>query len=250
MSKTKGKSFSVRFEDLEKHASITQRFKTYKDNMKGDPVSSIVLETIFDLADGINLKDKFSHTLQSVQDIIENVNCEFLIYDGIFYCSELVHKTKKNKSLGSSNEESLGLCRSCQLGKALKILNEYQKKLRGKNIKGLLQMITTFERFASSGVPSPIYFCNRIPEEQRFTGLKTMYCSRLRKDISITPTCTDPRCQYFEDYIVQVHQDFPAQTLELIENISEDFKRIEDLTSKKTVDVEQIVPDKQGEPDI
>jgi hypothetical protein len=178
-----------------------------------------------------------------IQRILDEVNCSYLKNDGLNWnCLELVNRTKKKKLLSTERNETLELCKSCKQGKAQAILEQYQKQLRGQNIKGILSMIKQFQAFATSGVPSTIYFCNRIPSRQVITGKKTIHCGKVQMQIvPIDPTCTDPECKYFQEFTIKVEQDFPKEALHLIEGIAEDYKRIEDLTPKqpKEVDAEQ-----------
>lgn len=183
---------------------------------------------------------------QSAQETIDQINCPYLQYDENWFCLELVHRTKKKKELGWNAKETLALCISCKDGKADQIREQYQKKLRGQNIKGILQLITLFQKLAQDGVPSTIYFCNRIAESQIFTGLKTITCTLVNAKVSIDK-CKELPCEYFEEYSIIIEQEFPAQTLQLIEGIAEDYKRIEDLSPRKEVESKQVDPDVQGE---
>ena len=177
----------------------------------------------------------------SVQQTIEKINCPFLKYEEYdFKCFERFDAKKKPDNLGTDPGKILIRCEGCKEGKAQAILQQYQKKLRGQNIRGLLQMIRTFEDFAQKGVPSTIYFCNRIKGKQIFTGQKTITCTKHDARVPID-TCKDPLCPHFEEYIITVEQEFPREALALIEGIAEDYKRIEDLSpgERKEVDSTQ-----------
>ena len=177
----------------------------------------------------------------SVEYLIKNIGCPFLKFEDLdFKCFEKFDDKKKPDILGSDQQRILIRCESCKEGKAQKILEQYQKKLRGQNIRGLLQMIRTFETFAQKGVPSTIYFCNRIKGKQIMTGQKTITCTKHDTRVPIT-TCKDPLCPHFEEYTITVEQEFPKEALALIEGIAEDYKRIEDLSpgERKTVKADQ-----------
>ena len=178
----------------------------------------------------------------SVQRTLETIGCPFLKYEGYdFKCYEKFDAKKKTYDLGTKPDLALICCESCKEGKAQKILEQYQTKLRGTNIRGILQMIRTFETFAEQGVPSTIYFCNRIKGRQVMTGQKQITCTKHDTRVPIDPTCKDPPCPHFEEYIIKVEQEFPKETLALIEGIARDYERIEDLstTPKKEVEAEQ-----------
>lgn len=200
------------------------------------------LEIIFKVfkegIDSIFIKKESS----SVQQVLNSVECPFLEYEEFdFKCFEHMDKKKKPNILGTDPERILIRCQKCKDGKAQKIIEQYQKKLRGQNIRGIVQMIKTFEAFAEKGVPSTIHFCNRIKGKQVMTGTKTIICTKHDSRVSIDPTCIDPLCPHYEKYSIYVSQEFPRETLALIEGIAEDYQRIEDLTSQKPKDIESEV---------
>jgi hypothetical protein len=184
--------------------------------------------------------EDLKHEPSSIESILESVGCSFLKYeDREFKCFERFDAKRKPDNLGDETEKVFTRCESCKEGKAQKILEQYQNKMRGQNIRGLLSMIKTFETFASSGVPSTIYFCNRIKGRQVITGKKRMHCSKVNFElVPVDPACKNPKCRFFQEFTVKVDQEFPRETLKLIEGIAEDYKRIEDLTPKPKKEVE------------
>jgi hypothetical protein len=173
------------------------------------------------------------------ESFIAEIGCAHLKFeDWDFKCFKRFGKRLKPDLLGSDHTKVKTRCAACKQGQAESILEQYQKKLRGHNIRGILSMIQTFEQFAESGVPSTIYFCNRIKGKQVVTGKKTITCTKHDARVPIDPTCTDPLCPHFDKYTMYVEQEFPKETLKLIEGIAEDYKRIEDLTPKEPKEVE------------
>lgn len=185
----------------------------------------------------------------SVERTLATIGCPFLKYEEFdFKCFERFDQRKKPDLLGTDPGKILLRCEGCKEGKAQTILQQYQKKLRGQNIRGMLQMIRTFETFAQKGVPSTIYFCNRIKGKQVMTGQKTITCTKHDARVPIE-TCQDPLCPHFEEYIITVEQEFPKEALALIEGIAEDYQRIEDLSpeARKEADAEQVQPEGEEE---
>ena len=182
---------------------------------------------------------------KSDQEVLDEVNCYYLeCEDDEFKCFDLFKQKKKPNKLGTEADQVIMRCEKCRQGEADEIRKQYQKKLRGQNIKGILQLINLFQKLAQDGVPSTIYFCNRIADNQIFTGLKTITCTLVNAKVSIDK-CKELPCEYFEEYSILIEQEFPDQTLKLIEGIAEDYKAIEDLTPRKEIDVEQVDQDVQ-----
>jgi hypothetical protein len=236
-------TFSLKIPTQEMKDEVQQRFKKWKDNQPGSSSMYEAFNALLDLGEkGIeSLKTRNEPT--SVEDFISLINCPHLRYEDFnFKCFERMEKRKKPDILGDEQTKVQTRCDTCKQGKAEAILEQYQKKLRGQNIKGILSMIKQFQTFAVSGVPSTIYFCNRIPSRQVITGKKTIHCGKVQMQIvPIDPTCKDPRCRFFQEFTIKVEQEFPKEALALIEGIAEDYKRIEDLTPepKKEVESEQ-----------
>lgn len=202
---------------------------------KGDSLAHIVQQY------ELGFKELKGTTPSSVR-LIEQIECPFLKYEERdFKCFEKFDAKKKPDLLGDNPDKILLRCEACKQGKAQAILQQYQKKLRGQNIRGIVSMIRTFETFAEKGVPSTIYFCNRIKGKQVVTGKNQITCTKHDSRVPINPTCIDPRCPHFSEYTITVEHEFPKEALYLIENIVEDYQRIEDLTGnkKKEVEVEQ-----------
>jgi hypothetical protein len=219
-----------------------ERFNKWKDIQPGSPSSWESFELLLDLAEkGIDSLEARSEPA-TVEQTIQQIECPFLEYEAFdFKCFERMDAKKKPDKLGTDPANVLIWCEKCKTGKAQKILEQYQNKLRGQNIRGIVSMIRTFETFAEKGVPSTIYFCNRIKGKQVVTGKNQITCTKHDSRVSINPTCIDPRCPHFSEYTITVEHEFPKEALYLIENIVEDYQRIEDLTGnkKKEVEVEQ-----------
>jgi hypothetical protein len=202
------------------------------------------LKFIFDVyVKGIETLKQTPGFSKSAQELIDEVGCPHLRFEDLdFKCFERMHKQKKPDILGSDPSKVQTRCDTCKQGKAEVILQQYQNKLRGQNIKGILSMIKQFQEFAKSGVPSTIYFCNRIPTRQVITGKKTIHCGKVQMQIvPIDPTCKDPKCRFFQEFTIKVEHEFPQDTLKLIEGIAQDYKLIENLSpeEKKEVDADQ-----------
>lgn len=176
----------------------------------------------------------------SVENLLNEIGCIHLKFEDLEYkCFERFEKRKKPDPLGTDTDKIRTRCEACKLGKAEAIMKQYQTKLRGQNIKGILSMIKQFQTFAQSGVPSTISFCTRIPTRQVITGKKTIHCGKVGMQIvPIDPTCKDPKCQYFKEFTIKVEHEFPKEALTLIEGIAEDYARIEDLSPGKPKEVE------------
>jgi hypothetical protein len=235
-------SFSVSTRSEAKKDKAYERFNKWKDLQPGSPSSWVSLELLLDLAEqGIESLETRREPA-SVQSTIKKIDCNFLEFEEWdFKCFEKMDAKKKPDILGTDPDKVLIRCEKCKQGKAQAILQQYQKKLRGQNIRGILQMIRTFETFAEKGIPSTIYFCNRIKGRQVITGKKRIHCSKVNFEmVPIDPSCKNPRCSHFQEFTVKVEHEFPKETLALIEGIAEDYQRIEDLSPKprKEVDVE------------
>lgn len=210
-----------------------------KDERKDVTTQAQALELLFDIYEEGISKLESQREPASVERTLQEIVCPYLHYEDYeFKCFE----QKKILILGTDPNRIKIRCETCKTRKAEGILQQYQKKLRGQNIKGLLQMIKQFQAFAELGIPSTIHFCNRIPGTQVMTGKNDILCSKHDNRVPIDPTCTDPKCPHYENYMIMVEQEFPKHALELIEGIAEDFKQIEELTptTKKDVESEQV----------
>ena len=110
------------------------------------------------------------------QEVLDSIMCNWLkVENNEFKCFEKFSDKKKPQSLGKNSDNIFDRCSSCKEGKAEKIREQYQKKLRGQNIKGFLQMIKLFDEFARSGIPGTVTFCNRI--DPIGTAMNKITCS-------------------------------------------------------------------------
>ncbi len=225
--------------------NIKQEFQTNLNKIKDEfpdvktqcEALQLVFKTFYEGIESIQTQTEPA----SVERTHASIACPFLKYEDFdFKCFEKFDDKKKPDLLGTDPNKILIRCEACKAGKAQAILQQYQKKLRGQNIRGLLQMIRTFETFAQKGVPSTIYFCNRIKGKQIMTGQKSITCTKHDTRVPIT-TCKDPLCPHFEEYTITVEQEFPREALALIEGIAEDYQRIEDLSpgERKEVKADQ-----------
>ncbi|MBA7497271.1 hypothetical protein ES702_07883 [subsurface metagenome] len=235
-------TYSVKCPSVEKKKEIQEKIgKMVQIDSQAEnnyQALSLALDSYFDISQGSIPDPPF---LEKTYEILASINCPWLKYEAPdFKCFELFHRRKKPESLGEDPDKIPERCSSCREGKAEQIREQYQKKLRGHNIQGLLGLINLFQKFAKEGVPSTIYFCNRIPDNQLFTGLKTIKCTLINSTVPIE-RCKEKPCEYFEEYTIAIKQDFPEQTLKLIEGIAQDVKRIENLSPKKQVKSEQVI---------
>jgi hypothetical protein len=236
-------TFSITTPNQARKEEVQERFKKWKDIQPGNPSMFEAFVALLNLAEeGIENFHVRTEPL-SVQQTIEQIACPFLKFEDYdFKCFERFDSKRKPDLLGTDPGKVFTRCESCKEGKAQKILEQYQKKMRGQNIRGILSMIKTFETFATSGIPTTIYFCNRIKGRQVITGKKRMHCSKVNFElVPIDPACKNPKCKFFQEFTVKVDQEFPRETLKLIEGIAEDYKRIEDLSPTTRKEVESDV---------
>jgi len=188
-------TFSVRIKDQGRYDKAVLRFKAIQDKLQGNPTQVETLETVFDIAEGINVQSKFQGTPASAQDVIDEINCPYLQFDGNWFCLELVHRTKKKKDLGWNAEETLALCRSCQQGKNDQVKQEMEKSLRKKGIKDIMQLRDLFIEMMDKGGPVKLWICKadllQKHELQLCMDMKNLNCPLNEyQEVSIQHFCS------------------------------------------------------------
>jgi len=159
-----------------------------------------------------------------------------------FYCHEFYHKKKKALELGTDTKAILIGCESCKEGKKNIELErqrkQYQRGLRNQNIKLIIEVSDLFDDFARHGVPGTVTFCNRL--DPIGTAMKKITCSKYNTQVELEKVCKDPRCEHLEQYDLRMHTEFPSMLKQLVEGLVEDNELIEDLSSRKNVEAEQV----------
>lgn len=218
----------------------------------------------------LNFKNlRFQNIPDTVEHLISEADCQYLKYEEYtegketktgFVCYEFFSRKKKPSPLGTEHDLILTRCSLCKAGKLDRIEAEVQKKLRAKNIKGLLDLRDILINLQVEGGLAQIYICKANLLEKKTLILCTngvhLTCPledgqpevQVKQHCynQITPWTNEPPCQYLIDPFIMVQIDSPEEVKEIIEAIALEYKD-EDQEPEAPKEVESEVLDPEGE---
>lgn len=203
---------------------------------------------------------QFKDIPTSVQDVLHQINCQFIKYEGElsgYVCYENMHKKKKGEPIGSIDEYVISRCRLCQEGKKVAIENAIQIQLRKKNIKNILDLRYILINLTKDFSLAQIYLCkaNLLEEHEIIVSLNGIHLRcplQDDEDVSVREHCynqvnpsdMNPPCKYLIDPYINVKIEVPEKAEEIIRELSQiDYQE----KNIKDVDVEVIEKDEGGE---
>ena len=220
----------------------------------------------------LNFKNlRFQDIPETVEHLISEADCQYLKYEEYregketktgFVCYEFFSRSKKPSPLGTEHDLILTRCSLCKAGKLDRIEAELQKKLRAKNIKGLLDLRDILINLQVEGGLAQIYICKANLLEKKTLILCTngvhLTCPleegspevQVKKHCynQITPWTQEPPCQYLIDPFIMVQIDSPEEVKDIIESIALEYtEEDQDPKAPKEVESEVIEPEPEGE---
>lgn len=256
-------SKSFRFKSKEDKEYVTNLVNKIADTHKGDidiqgDALVIMARTYEDGIETIQFKDRPTN----VQDVITQVGCQFLKYEGAgktgaYVCYETFHKKKKGEPIGQVDEHVIDRCKLCKEGKGVAIETGIQNQLRKKNIKSILDLRDILINLTQDFSLAQIYICKANLLEEHNIGF-SMNGIHLRcplqdmKDVSVLEYCynqvnpseMNPPCRYLVDPYINVN----IEPTEKAQNIIKDLALLtEPEKDIKQIDVEVKEKDNGGE---
>lgn len=228
-----------------------------KVSIKGD--SLMIMAKAFE--DGIETL-QFKEIPTSVQDVIHQIGCNFIKYEGDisgYMCYENMYKKKKGEPIGSIDEHVISRCRLCQEGKQVAIETKIQDALRKKNIKSILDLRYILINLTKEFSLAQIYICkgNLLEEHEIIVCLDGIHlrCPLKEKESvsvleycynQINPSELNPPCRYLIDPYINVNMEMPEEAQEILKDLAQlEHKKSE--KSIKQVDAEVIEKDEDDE---
>ena len=216
-----------------------------KVSIKGD--SLMIMAKAFE--EGIETL-QFKEVPTSVQDVINQIGCNFIKYEGDisgYMCYEHMYKKKKGEPIGSIDEHVISRCRLCQEGKQVAIETKIQDALRKKNIKSILDLRYILINLTREFSLAQIYICkgNLLEEHEIIVCLDGIHLRCPLKDkeaVSVLEYCynqvnpseLNPPCRYLIDPYINVNMEMPEEAQEILK----DLAQLEDKKPKK--DIKQV----------
>ena len=231
-------------------------------SVKGDAI--VIMARAFD--EGIETI-QFKDVPTSAQEVLNQVQCEFLRYDGElsgYMCYEYFYKKKKGEPIGAIDELIIQRCQLCKEGKDVAKEKEIQKQLLKTNIKKLLDLREILINLTQDLSLAQIYICRaNLLEGHALTvcvdGIH-LVCP-LEDNDSVTviehcynqidPMSMNPPCRYLIDPHIKVKMDLGEKATEIIGDLTQiEHKPKEEIQSKsKVIDAEVIEPKEEIEPE-
>ena len=203
---------------------------------------------------------QFKEIPTSVQDVLNQVGCQFLKYEGDisgYMCYENMYKKKKGEPIGSIDEHVISRCQLCQEGKQVAIETKIQNALRKKNIKSILDLRYILINLTREFSLAQIYICkgNLLEEHEIIVCLDGIHlrCPLKEKEPvsvleycynQVNPSTLNPPCRYLIDPYINVNMEMPEKAKEILE----DLAQLEHSESNiKQVDAEVIEKEEEKE---
>jgi len=251
-------SKSFRFNSKEDKEYVTNLVNKIADTHKGDikiqgDALVIMAKTYEDGIETIQFKDKPTN----VQDVINQVGCQFLKYElKTYVCYETFHKKKRGESIGSDDESVIVRCELCIEGKQVAIETGIQNQLRKKNIKSILDLRDILINLTQDFSLAQIYLCkgNLLEEHEigiSMNGIHLKCPLKEMDDVSVLEYCynqvnpsdMNPPCRYLVDPYINVN----IEPTEKAQNIIKDLAQLpEEIPDIKNVDAE-VIPKEEKE---
>ena len=215
-------------------------------HIKGDALK-ILCKAFEDGIETIQFKD----IPTSVQDVLNQIGCQFIKYEGDlsgYVCYETFHKKKKGEPIGSIDEHVIVRCRLCIEGKQVAVETGIQNQLRKKNIKSILDLRDILINLTQDFSLAQIYICkaNLLEEHEIIVSMNGIHLRCPLKDMEdvsvleycynqINPSEMNPPCRYLVDPYINVN----IEPTEKAQNIIKDLAQLpEEITDIKNVDVD------------
>ena len=202
-----------------------------KVSIKGD--SLMIMAKAFE--EGIETL-QFKEVPTSVQDVINQIGCNFIKYEGDisgYMCYEHMYKKKKGEPIGSIDEHVISRCRLCQEGKQVAIETKIQDALRKKNIKSILDLRYILINLTREFSLAQIYICkgNLLEEHEIIVCLDGIHLRCPLKDkeaVSVIEHCynqvnpseLNPPCRYLVDPYINVNMEMPEEAQEILKDLA------------------------------
>ena len=250
-------AFRLRSEDEKTYINdvINRLTDIHKDevHIKGDALR--LLCKAFE--DGIE-SIQFKEIPSSAQDVILQVGCQFLKYEGeVYLCYETFHKKKKGEPIGSIDEYVISRCRLCIEGKQVAVETGIQNMLRKKNIKSILDLRDILVNLTEDFSLAQIYICkaNLLEEHEIIVSMNGIHLRCPLKDMEdvsvreycynqVNPSDMNPPCRYLIDPFINVN----IEPTEKAQNVIRDLAQLNEPEKPiKQVDAKVIEKDEDEE---
>lgn len=187
---------------------------------------------------------------QSIQDVIHEVGCDFLRWEGNtlgFMCYEKFHDKKKGDPIGSDGDDVKDRCYICEVGKQAKLQKKFEAQLMRRDVKGLLDLRKILFSLSEEGGFIQIYICRcELKNHKIAVSLDghTLKCP-LEKDqlVSIQNHCYDrinPKTMQTPcEYLLDPHVKGKMESQEANEIIKQLSHRADERATTKKVESEQ-----------
>jgi len=203
---------------------------------------------------------------QDIKDVLETINCDYLLYDGKFYCLEKYHKTKERDVIGIDPEKVKANCIACLKGKQDIIKNRLIEQRRKESFKKLHDFLKQFIVITEKGIIANAYMCTYDAIDGKFhvsKDGKTIECP-LEEDeyVSIKDVCYTrlnpktemPPCHYLItlEHIVKLtkegldEMDITIPVIDYIEP-EEPTSRVLNTKYRKEIDAEYEIKEEKNE---
>ena len=169
------------------------------------------LEYVFDayiqmLLEGKAKPDEYIEP--DIQDVLTSINCDYLLYDGKFFCLERYHNKKERDIIGIEPSKVKDNCMACLKGKQDIIKHKITEQRRKESFRKLHDFLKQFIVITEKGIIANAYMCTYDALDGKFhvsKDGKSLRCP-LEEDeyISIKEVCFNrvnpkkemPPCQY------------------------------------------------------
>lgn len=191
------------------------------------------LEYIVDAYNNMLLEGKVKpdeYIPPDIQDVLNSINCDYLLFDGKFFCLERYHNKKERDIIGIDPSKVKANCMACLKGKQDIIKHKIDEQRRKESFRKLHDFLKKFIVVTEKGIIANAYMCTYDAIDGKFhvsKDGKTIKCP-LEEDeyVSIKDTCytrmnpkTDlPPCHYLItlEHIVQLtKEDLETMDIEI-----------------------------------
>ena len=179
-----------------------------------------------------------------IQDVLNSIKCDYLLFDGKFFCLERYHKKKERDIIGTDPSKVKDNCMACLKGKQDLIKQKIDEQRRKESFRKLHDFLKQFIVITERGIIANAYMCTYDVIDGKFhvsKDGKTIKCP-LEEDeyVSIKDVCytrlnpkTDlPPCHYLitlEHLVKLTKEDLKTMDIDIPEI---EYVESEELSSR------------------